>query len=187
MPFTFEALAIPEIILIKPIIWTDARGYFLEAYKKSEFYANGIEIEFIQDNFSHSVHGVVRGLHYQKHPRAQAKLVRVLNGEIFDVAVDIRKGSPTFGKWVGHRLSAENKHMLYIPPGFAHGFCVLSAEADVFYKASDEYAPDLDRGILWNDPAIGIDWQVLNPIVSEKDATLPLLSEADNNFVYDGK
>ncbi|NOZ61980.1 MAG: dTDP-4-dehydrorhamnose 3,5-epimerase [Calditrichaeota bacterium] len=187
MPFTFERLEISDIILIKPIIRKDVRGYFLEAYKKSEFSENGIDIEFIQDNFSHSVHGVVRGLHYQKNPRAQAKLVRVIGGEIFDVAVDIRRGSPTFGKWVGQRLTAENKYMLYIPPGFAHGFCVLSGEADVLYKASDEYAPDHDRGILWNDPVIGIDWQLANPIVSEKDANLLPLSQADNNFFYEGK
>ena len=184
MPFTFERMEIPDLILIKPIIYPDSRGYFFEAYKKSEFFKNGIEIEFIQDNFSHSVHGVLRGLHYQKNPRSQAKLVRVLNGEIFDVAVDIRKGSPTYGKWVGKRLSGENKQMLFIPPGFAHGFCVLSAEADVLYKTSDEYAPEYDSGIKWNDPEIGIEWQVLNPIVSEKDANLPLLMNADNNFVY---
>jgi dTDP-4-dehydrorhamnose 3,5-epimerase len=136
----------------------------------------------VQDNLSHSRHGVVRGLHYQNHPKAQGKLVTVLKGEIFDVAVDIRKGSPTYGRWVGITLSADSYRMLYIPVGFAHGFCVMSDEAMLSYKATEEYAPDLERGIAWNDPDIGIRWPIESPILSARDAQLPLLNEADNSF-----
>ena len=138
----------------------------------------------MQDNHSKSTYGVLRGLHYQKNPKAQGKLVRCIKGKILDVAVDIRKGSPTFGKWVSAILSEENKHMLYVPVGFAHGFAVLSEEAEVLYKTTDEYSPEHDRGILWNDPEIGIDWQVENPIISEKDKNLPLLKDADINFEF---
>jgi len=151
----------------------------METYKKSAFAANGITDDFVQDNFSHSIGGVVRGLHYQKSPHAQAKLVSVISGEIFDVAVDIRQGSPTFGQWAGVSLSAENKNMLYIPAGFAHGFCVISEEVDFTYKVSAEYAPDLDRGLLWSDPDIGISWPISKPILSEKDMQLPKLAAAD--------
>ena len=136
----------------------------------------------MQDNLSRSRQGFLRGLHYQKHPKAQGKLLTVLRGEIFDVAADIRKGSPTYGQWVGLTLSADNFRMLYIPVGFAHGFCVLSDEAVLSYKATEEYAPDLERGIVWNDPDIGIHWPVANPVLSAKDAQLPQLREADNNF-----
>ncbi len=128
--------------------------------------------------------GVLRGLHYQKPPQAQGKLVMVLSGEVFDVAVDIRRGSPTYGRWVGETLSAENGRMLWIPVGFAHGFCVLSERADVVYLVTAEYAPDLDRGIRWNDPEIGIRWPVDEPLLSPKDARLPLLREADQDFVF---
>ena len=169
----------PEVLLIEPDVFSDARGFFMETYKRSEFQANGVESEFVQDNFSHSVGRVVRGLHYQKSPQAQAKLVTVTRGEIFDVAVDIRRESPTFGQWVGVALSAENKKMLYIPTGFAHGFCVLSEEVDFTYKVSAEYAPDLDRGIAWNDPQIAISWPVEAPLLSDKDLQLPVLAEAD--------
>lgn len=178
MPFEFEKTQLPDVILVKPKIFGDARGFFMETYKKTEFAKNGIDIEFVQDNHSKSTKGVLRGLHYQKDPKAQAKLVRCPYGKVFDVAVDIRKNSPYFGKWTGAILSAENKHMLYIPEGFAHGFVVLSDEAELFYKASDEYSPEHDRGIKWNDPDINIDWGIdFKPLVSEKDDRQPLLKE----------
>jgi dTDP-4-dehydrorhamnose 3,5-epimerase len=175
---------IPDVILVEPKTLRDHRGLFIETYRRSEFSNNGISEVFVQDNCSHSVRGVLRGLHYQKNPKAQGKLVTVIKGEIFDVAVDIRRGSPTCGKWVGAALSSENRLMLYMPTGFAHGFCVLSDEADVLYKMTEEYAPELDRGIIWNDSSIGIDWPIEDPIVSRKDAELPHLSEADHDFVY---
>lgn len=184
MPFTFQKLSIPEVVLIVPKIFEDDRGFFVETYKYSEFAANGIPKRFVQDNHSKSSRGVLRGLHYQKNPKAQGKLVRCINGEVFDVAVDIRKGSPTFGKWVGEILSSENKRMLYIPAGFAHGFLVLSETAELFYKSTEEYSPENDRGILWNDPEIGINWGIQNPIVSDKDKKQPLLKDADINFSF---
>ena len=178
MPFEFEKTQLPDVILVKPKIFGDARGFFMETYKKTEFAKNGIDIEFVQDNHSKSTKGVLRGLHYQKEPKAQAKLVRCPYGKVFDVAVDIRKNSPYFRKWTGAILSAENKHMLYIPEGFAHGFVVLSDEAELFYKASNEYSPEHDRGIKWNDPDINIDWGIdFKPLVSEKDDRQPLLKE----------
>lgn len=182
MPFDFKRLEIPEIVLVEARRFADDRGVFAETYKRSAFSAHGIRETFVQDNLSHSRRGVLRGLHYQKHPKAQAKLVTVLRGEVFDVAVDLRRGSPTYGRWVGLTLSAEPFRMLYVPTGFAHGFCVLSESADVVYKVTEEYAPDLDRGIIWNDPEIGIEWPVAEPILSAKDAQLPSLREADNNF-----
>ena len=185
MPFQFQPLTIPDVIHILINKIDDERGFFMESFKKSEFFENKITDEFVQDNHSHSTKGVLRGLHYQKNPRAQGKLIRVLNGEIFDVAVDIRIGSPTFGKWVGKFLSFEKANMLYIPPGFAHGFCVVSEEADIFYKATDEYAPEYDSGILWNDPKINIQWPIKDPILSPKDINLPSLENADNNFSSD--
>ena len=185
MPFHFENLEIPDVILVVPMAFEDQRGFFMETYKQSDFEANGIEGPFIQDNYSHSVHGALRGLHFQKHPKAQGKLVSVIRGEIKDVAVDIRQGSPTYGRWVGATLSSTNHHMLYVPIGFAHGFCVLSNEADVVYKVTGgEYAPDCEAGIRWNDPALGISWPVTDPLVSEKEATLPLLTQTENNFHY---
>jgi dTDP-4-dehydrorhamnose 3,5-epimerase len=182
MPFEFRTLAIPDVILVEARSFTDNRGFFAETYKLSEFAANGIAAPFIQDNLSHSCRGVLRGLHYQKQPRAQGKLVMVLAGEIFDVAVDIRLGSPTYGQWVGLTLSARDVRMLYVPPGFAHGFCVLSDVADVTYRVTEEYAPHLDRGIVWNDPDIGVQWPIANPTLSPKDAQLPRLRQADNDF-----
>lgn len=182
MTLRFSRLQIPQVILIEGNTHKDVRGFFRETYKLSEFSANGIAALFVQDNHSHSVRGVIRGLHYQKQPRAQGKLVIVTRGEIFDVAVDLRKGAPTFGCWVSQVLSIENGDMLYVPPGFAHGFCALSAEADVMYKVTMEYSPELDRGIIWNDPAVGIAWPIPKPILSAKDAQLPLLKDADNNF-----
>ena len=182
MPFRFQRLEISDVILITPKIHRDPRGFFIETYKKSEFLENGIKEKFVQDNWSHSMKGTLRGLHFQKLPQAQAKLVMVLKGEVFDVAVDIRKNSTTYGKWVGEFLSEKKAQMLYIPVGFAHGFCVLSEEADFVYKVSNEYSTELDSGILWNDPAIGIDWPIADPLLSEKDLALPLLKDANLNF-----
>lgn len=186
MPFEFEPQAIPEVILVRARAFPDSRGYFMESYRLSQFAAAGIPQGFVQDNFSHSTRGVLRGLHYQKAPYAQGKLVMVLRGEIFDVAVDIRRGSPTFGRWVGVILSDENHTMLYVPEGFAHGFCVLSDEADVLYKVTAEYAPEYDRGIRWDDPDLAIPWRVAAPVLSEKDARMPALRDADIDFVYGG-
>ena len=184
MPFEFKKSEIPEVILVQPQVFCDGRGFFVETYKHSDFSEYGISHQFLQDNHSKSFKGVLRGLHYQKFPRAQGKLVRCIKGEIFDVAVDIRKGSPYYGKWVGAVLSEKNKYMLYIPIGFAHGFLALSETAEVLYKATDQYSPENDRGIIWNDPEIGIDWKIDDPIVSEKDKKLPLLKDSDNNFNY---
>lgn len=183
MSFQFTPLALPEVILIEPRTYTDERGFFLETYRLSAFTEAGFP-PFVQANHSHSAQNVLRGLHFQKQPAAQGKLVTAISGEIFDVAVDIRLGSPTYGHWVGAILSAQNHHLLYIPPGFAHGFCVLSATADVVYLVTTEYVHALDRGVLWNDPAIGVSWPVTSPLLSEKDARQPLLADADNNFIY---
>ncbi len=178
MPFEFERQSISDVILVKPKVFGDNRGFFMETYKKTEFYANGIDIEFNQDNHSKSTARVLRGLHYQKAPYAQAKLVRCSLGRIYDVAVDIRPESKTFGKYVKVELSDINKHMLYIPEGFAHGFVVLSDEAELIYKASGEYNPQADSGILWNDEDINIDWGIdFEPILSEKDKKQPKLKE----------
>ena len=180
----FKKLSIPEVILIEPKIFSDKRGFFFENFKEKDFLLNGIT-KMIQDNISHSTFGVIRGLHYQKNPKGQAKLVTTITGKIFDVAVDIRKNSPTYGKWVGEILSSENHRSLYIPEGFAHGFSVLSKEADVFYKVSNEYSQENERGIKWDDPTINISWAIEQPIISEKDNLLPLLKNIDNNFIYD--
>lgn len=166
----FKPLAIPEIILITPKIFKDNRGFFLESWQKKEFSDAGINTEFVQDNHSGSKKNVLRGLHYQiEHP--QGKLIRAIVGEIFDVAVDIRKSSPTFGKWVGTILSSENSNILWIPRGFAHGFFALSDYAEIIYKADDYYMPQYERTILWNDAEIGINWPLINepPILSNKD------------------
>ncbi len=184
MPFEFKRLELPDVILIKPEVFEDERGFFLETYKHSDFAAVGISEHFIQDNYSISTKGVLRGLHYQKDPKAQGKLVYCVKGEIFDVAVDIRKGSPSYGKWVSAILSEENKHLLYVPAGFAHGFCVISEVADVLYKCTSEYSSKDDRGILWNDNTINIDWPISNPILSNKDVQYPNLNSADNNYEF---
>lgn len=184
MPFGFKKLAIPEVILVDVQSFPDKRGYFFESFKESEFISNGITTKFVQDNFSHSTYGVLRGLHYQKNPKAQAKLVTALRGEIFDVAVDIRKNSPTYRSWVGEILSGNNHKLLYIPEGFAHGFCVLSEDADVLYKVNNEYSPENERGIIWNDSDIDIIWPVDKPILHEKDSVLPTLKNADNDFIF---
>jgi len=178
MPFEFERQEIKDVILVKPKVFGDNRGFFMETYKKSDFYNNGIKVEFNQDNHSKSSAHVLRGLHYQEEPYSQAKLVRCSKGRIYDVAVDIRKGSETFGKYVKVELSEENKYMLFIPQGFAHGFVVLSEDAELIYKASGEYAPDYDRGILWSDKDINIDWEIdFEPVLSEKDARQPHLKD----------
>ena len=179
MTYKFQQLDISDVIIVEPQLFPDNRGFFFESFKESEFISNGIDKRFVQDNFSHSTHGVLRGLHYQKNPKSQAKLVTVLKGKIFDVAVDIRKNSSTFGKWVGEILSDENHKLIYIPEGFAHGFCVLSDYADVIYKASNEYSPENEKGIIWNDSKINISWPIKNPIISNKDNKLPSLQILD--------
>lgn len=176
MPFEFEKQKIKDVILIKPRVFGDSRGFFMETYKKSDFFNNGITVEFNQDNHSKSSKGVLRGLHYQANPYAQAKIVRCIKGKIFDVAVDIRPKSETFGEYVKAELSEENKYMIYIPVGFAHGFVSLSDEVEILYKASGEYNPQADRGILWNDKDIAIDWEInFEPLLSEKDKIQPAL------------
>ena len=176
----FIRTQIPDVILIEPKVFSDERGFFLESYQKNRFADAGITMDFVQDNHSRSQRGTLRGLHYQIR-QVQGKLVRVTAGEIFDVAVDIRKNSPTFGKWVGDYLSADNKKMLWVPAGFAHGFYVTSPEAEVLYKATDYYAPQWERCIVWNDPAVGITWPIDNaqPILSPKDAAGKLFREAE--------
>ncbi|OGW69636.1 MAG: dTDP-4-dehydrorhamnose 3,5-epimerase [Nitrospirae bacterium RIFCSPLOWO2_01_FULL_62_17] len=177
----FVETNLKAVVLVEPEVFEDPRGYFLETYHAGRYAEGGIAGPFVQDNFSHSVRGTLRGLHYQlKH--AQGKLVMALEGRIFDVAVDIRKGSPTFGQWVGVELSGENKRQLYIPPGFAHGFCVLSDTAAVLYKCTDVYAPQDERGIVWNDPAIAITWPVAAPLLSRKDQAYPRLADMDRDL-----
>lgn len=184
MEFTHTSLS--GVILIKPKVFNDTRGFFLESYKKSLFVEHGIIDDFVQDNHSKSVQGVLRGLHYQLNPHAQGKLVRCCSGLVFDVAVDIRKDSPNFGKWVGYELSAENKHMLYIPSGFAHGFLTLSDNAELLYKTTHNYSAAHDRGIKFDDPLIGIVWPQLDTdyILSKKDSNQPMLDCAELNFDY---
>ena len=178
MPFEFKKMEIEDVILVTPKVFGDSRGFFLESYKKTDFFKNGITDEFNQDNHSKSSKGVLRGLHYQAKPYSQAKIVRCVNGKIFDVAVDIRPNSPTFKKWVGAVLSEDNKNMLYIPQGFAHGFVALSDEVEILYKASGEYAPQADRGIRWNDPEIAVEWGIdFEPLVSEKDSKQPFIKD----------
>ena len=167
---------LPEIVIIEPDVFGDGRGYFLESYQEKRYREYGISVKFVQDNLSFSKKGVLRGLHYQL-PKEQAKLVQVVKGEIFDVMVDIRKGSPTFGQWTSVVLSDENKRQVFVPTGFAHGFCVLSDTAYVMYKCSDYYTPQSEGGVLWSDPDIGIEWPVRDPILSEKDAAYPVLGE----------
>lgn len=177
----FLQMSVPDVVLLRPKIFQDPRGFFLETYRRDEFAAHGIDRDLVQDNHSGSVKGVLRGLHYQIR-QPQGKLVRVLSGEIFDVAVDLRRHSPTFGKWVGEILSAENRHMLWIPEGFAHGFLSLSERVEVAYKATDYYAPQSERCILWNDPSIGIKWPPLDGadvILSPKDAAGLHLADAE--------
>ncbi len=168
--------ALPDVVLIEPDVFGDARGFFMETYHQDRYAQWGIDRLFVQDNYSHSRRGTLRGLHYQ-FKKAQAKLVYVIQGEIFDVAVDIRKGSPTFGEWMGTHLSGQNRRQVFVPEGFAHGFCVLSDTVDVIYKCAAFYDPTDEYGILWNDPSIGIAWPVSSPILSVKDGKSPLLSQ----------
>ncbi|WP_312470513.1 dTDP-4-dehydrorhamnose 3,5-epimerase [Neobacillus sp.] len=176
---------LPGVKIIEPKVFGDHRGWFMETYSEAMFEEAGINIKFVQDNQSFSAaKGTLRGLHYQLNPKAQTKLVRCTKGSIFDVAVDIRKGSPTYGKWFGIELSAENKKQLLIPKGFAHGFMTITEDAEVQYKVDELYAPECDRGIIWNDPAIGIEWPMeITPVLSAKDEKAPLLVEAENNFI----
>lgn len=175
MAFIFKKTEIPGIILIQTDIYKDDRGFFMETYKSSIFKENGINEEFLQDSQSHSKKDVLRGLHYQTGAFAQGKLVQCVWGEIFDVAADIRPRSPTFGKWVSAILSDKNHDQLYIPAGFAHGFCVVSEEADIIYRMTQEYSPGNERGILWNDPTLNISWPISSPILSIKDSNNPKL------------
>jgi dTDP-4-dehydrorhamnose 3,5-epimerase len=181
---TIRETPIKDLMIIEPKVFRDSRGYFFESYNYGVLERYGFTHRFVQDNQSKSTYGVIRGLHYQLQPKAQTKLVRVLEGIIFDVAVDVRKGSPTFGKWFGIELSAENCVQLLIPKGFAHGFSVLSETAVVFYKCDELYAPETDAGINYNDPTLNIDWQIPadKAILSEKDSKLPMFIEAKNNF-----
>jgi dTDP-4-dehydrorhamnose 3,5-epimerase len=174
--------ALKGVLLIEPSVFEDKRGFFMESYQQKKYMDSGIESNFIQDNLSFSVRGTLRGLHYQL-PHAQAKLVQVIKGEVFDVTVDIRSGSPTFAKWTGVHLSGENRRQLYIPEGFAHGFCVLSETAIFTYKCSDFYSHDSERGILWSDPDIGVDWPVENPVLSEKDRNYDYLKDVPPEFL----
>ena len=183
--FHFQKMTIPDVILITPKVFGDERGFFFETYKKSEFLAAGIDVDFVQDNYSHSTKSVLRGLHFQNQPCAMGKLVGVRRGKTFDVAVDIRRGSPWYGRWVGVELSDENRNLLWVPNGFAHGFLTLSDEADVFYKGTAEYAPHAEAGIRFDDPTVAVAWPECGPVVlSQKDANQPLLADADNSFEY---
>lgn len=176
------ATRLPEVLLLEPRVFGDERGFFLESYNRRSFNdAVGHDVEFVQDNHSRSARGVLRGLHYQLPPHAQGKLVRVTTGRVFDVAVDVRRSSPRFGQWVGAELSAENSRQLWIPPGFAHGFVVLSDSADFLYKASGYYAPQAERAVIWNDPAIGIEWPGAGVArtLSAKDIVAPVLAAAE--------
>lgn len=183
-----ESADLPGVLIITPRVFKDARGFFLESYNCVQFRAHGIDTVFVQDNHSSSTRGTLRGLHFQLPPMAQDKLVRCVRGAIWDVAVDIRVGSPTLGRWVGVELNAANFRQLYIPSGFAHGFCVLSAEAEVLYKASAIYSPAHERGIAWDDPRIGIAWPIAEPLLSDRDRRAESLADylAGTPFVYAG-
>ncbi|CAM4522670.1 dTDP-4-dehydrorhamnose 3,5-epimerase [Paenibacillus typhae] len=169
--------------ILEPVVHGDNRGFFMESYNEEVMQKAGVNFQFIQDNQSLSAEvGVLRGLHYQLNPKAQTKLIRVLSGVIYDVIVDVRRSSPTFGQWVGVILSEYNKRQLLVPKGFAHGFCTLVPSTQVLYKVDEYYSPENDRGILWNDPSLGIDWPVARPVLSDKDKRHPLLKDAELNF-----
>jgi len=170
-------LELPELLLVEPKVFGDSRGFFMEVFHAQRYAEAGIPGPFVQDNYSRSVKGTLRGLHFQE-PQGQGKLVQVLAGAVFDVAVDVRRGSPTFGKWAGVELSSDNRRQLWIPAGFAHGFCVLSESADLHYKCTTLYAPRMEHSIVWNDPDVGIAWPVSEPIQSPKDAGAPRLKDA---------
>lgn len=186
MPFTFKPFPeMPEVILIEGPVYNDDRGWFTERYKASEFAKNGIPDQFVQDNHALSTKkGTLRGIHYQNPPKPQGKLVHVTQGEILDVVVDIRKGSPTFGRHVTATLSGADRTLLWVPPGFGHGLLTLEHNTAVAYKVTGEYSKELDRSILWNDPALGIKWPIRDPILSDKDRNAPLLRDADNAYTY---
>jgi dTDP-4-dehydrorhamnose 3,5-epimerase len=176
---------IEGVSIIEPQFFQDPRGWFMETYSKVKLAGLGIDLEFVQDNQSLSIpKGTLRGLHFQNNPKAQTKLVRCTHGVVLDVAVDIRRGSPTYGKWVAVELSADNKKQLFIPKGFAHGFVTVTDNCEVQYKVDQYYAPECDRSIRFNDPEIRVDWGVANPLISEKDVRAPLLKDSDHNFVY---
>ena len=188
MPIVVEPLEIPAVLLVTPKRFGDSRGFFSELYNRADFAASGMEMEFVQDNHSLSeAVGTIRGLHFQAPPRAQDKLVRCGRGRIFDVAVDIRKGSPSFGQWVGAELSFENGQMLLVPAGFAHGFVTLEPGSEIIYKCSDTYAPETEGAVRWDDPDIGIEWPLdgLDPKLSDKDAIAPLLRDLDSPFTHE--
>lgn len=186
MPFIKTGL--PGLLIFEPVIWNDGRGYFFESYNQQVFTAEGVEINFVQDNQAKSVYGVIRGLHYQMDPFAQTKLIRVLSGSILDIAVDIRKNSPTYGKSYVIELSAENKKQLLVPKGFAHGYSVLSETAEVFYKCDEFYKKESEGGIAHSDPLLAIDWRIPagKEIISEKDKRYPGINECNHNFIYNG-
>ncbi|MEL7048656.1 MAG: dTDP-4-dehydrorhamnose 3,5-epimerase [Pseudomonadota bacterium] len=184
-----EPLKIPDVLLIKQPVHGDHRGFFTESYSHRTFTEKGLDAVFVQDNHSLSRQPyVVRGLHYQSPPHAQGKLVRAVKGAIFDVALDIRKGSPTFGQHVTRKLSAENHEQLWVPPGFAHGFCTLEPDTEVIYKVTDYYAPECDHGVMWNDPALSIDWPIeqASAVLSPKDQALPKFADVDSPFTLKG-
>lgn len=184
MSFIFTKTSIPDVLSITPKVFNDDRGYFFENFHNSIFTQNNIDHKITQENFSFSKQNVLRGLHFQKPPKSQAKLVSVVSGEIFDVAVDLRKNSPTFGRWVSDILSNQNHKSLFVPEGFAHGFCVLSETALVLYKINREYSPEHQSGIIWNDPELNISWPLTNPLLSQKDQNLPLLKDQETIFDF---
>ena len=185
MSFNINNAEIEAVKIIEPMVFDDQRGYFLEIFKSSEFSKHGINDRFVQFNHSSSGKNVLRGLHYQLNPKAQAKLVRCVNGKIFDVAVDIRKNSPTFLRWVAIELSSGNKKLFYVPKGFAHGFCSLDEKTEVEYYCTEEYSPENERGIIWNDARINIKWPIKKPVVSSKDNMLESSETAEMNFIYE--
>lgn len=182
MSFTFHPLAIREVVLVRPQRHVDDRGVFAEVYREAPFREAGIDARFVQDNLVRSVQGVLRGLHYQLPPSPQGKLVGIVEGRIYDVALDLRRGGPTYGKWVSRILDVDTGEMLWVPPGFAHGYCVLSETADVFYKVTAPYALELNRGIRWNDSKLGIPWPVTDPVLSDADREQPAFDRCENPF-----
>jgi dTDP-4-dehydrorhamnose 3,5-epimerase len=175
------------VVIIEPEVFTDSRGFFMECYVRETFRKFGIDTDFVQDNYSLSVvSGTIRGMHFQIHPWAQSKLIKVVRGEIFNVVVDIRQGSPTFRQWLGVRLSAENKKQLFVPKGFANGYCTLTDNTEIWYKVDQYYASEFDRTFRWNDPRVAIEWPVSQPVLSRRDQEAPGLSEIDNNFFFEG-
>jgi dTDP-4-dehydrorhamnose 3,5-epimerase len=176
MPFQFTELALPGVVLIEPRVFADDRGFFMETYKREDYASAGLNEPFVQENHSRSRRGTLRGLHFQRSPRAQGKLVRAVSGVIFDVAVDTRPESATFGQWAGVVLSAENRAMLYVPPWCAHGFCVVSEEAEIVYKVTAEYSPEHEGGVIWNDPDVCITWPISAPVLSARDQRWPTLA-----------